>query len=109
MKEQKLEELKELENLGIIERIACTDDEAKSFRDIRPDNLPEDVYAFTVVDQINYARYPDLSESEIQRRIALINAKNIRTTKNCVLFIAVLAAISIAAGVILALVALGGG
>ncbi|SHI22076.1 hypothetical protein SAMN02745823_03546 [Sporobacter termitidis DSM 10068] len=89
-----------LENLGIIKRKALSEDEWKAVQEM--DELPDNIYytlkydgAADISKNREYWRRDIPDDEEIQLKLAVLNACNIRTIKSLAVFFAVLAVIGI--------------
>lgn len=86
--------LNQLDNLGIIDRIYCSDEETAQLIKTKRKNLPDDVF----YDEKNdYWRYDtaSLPEIDLKTKILLKSANDIMIIKYCAVFFVVLSVISI--------------
>lgn len=86
--------ISQLDNLGLIERIYCSDEETAQFKKTKRKNLPNDVY---YDDRNFFWRYDtaSLPEIDMKTKILLKSANDIMTIKYCAVFFVVLSIISI--------------
>ena len=92
---------KQLAALISLDGVHCSAEEAEAFGAMNPEGLPSDVYENPdPAEGTRYCRYAD-TESDIERQLAVLNANNIKTIKNCVVFFTVLAVLGLAVGIIM--------
>ena len=96
-----------LAQLGILNKIPCGDEESKRFEELKTEDLPEDVFSIRPADASGktlFFRYSDVPDPEINNKLLLINADNIKTIKNCVIFFTVIAVIGLVLAVVIPLI-----
>ena len=91
MREEKLTYFKQLEEMKIIQRQKCTSEEIAQYKTLPVEELPAGVYR----SGEEFVKFQDLSDTELQTKIAIANAKNIITIKGCVIFFTIITVIGI--------------
>ena len=105
---KELEQLKY--DLGILEKIECSDGEAEEYRNllVQGNPLPDGVIRTNPDSSPEYAMFSkvkntSLSASELSDYIQYKQLRTLMTIKSCVVFFTILTVISLACGLILAL------
>ena len=89
-------------DIGLLQEIPCTKEDNKKYRDMvkRGEPLPQGIFQYEASDGFELNEFcsvydPQLTEKEQQEYIALMQYKEIKTIRNCVVFFTVLTVISL--------------
>ena len=85
-----------LEELGVISRELCSEDEHRQFGEMKVEDLPDNIIREKQENgSVNYWRYnADIAESRVFATILAKSALNIRTIKTCAVIFTVIAVLS---------------